>query len=295
MKKLLAILVAAFMLLSLAAVAEETTTIGYILSDLANPFFVTLEEGIKTECEANGFECVGYDSANDAAKDLENMDTLIQLGVSAILYNPVDSETGVAVVEKANEAGIPVLTIDRSVNGGEVVCHIASDNVYGAEIGCQFILEKLGEAGGQVAEIQGMAGASAANERHEGFENIMGAAENIEVVSSQIGDWDQTKAQEIMTNVLTASPEVKAVFCANDNMALGAIEACKIAGREDIVIVGFDAIDDAVAAVEEGTLAATIQQLPGQIGVVGVQNAVKVLNGEAVDAFIGVEVQLVTK
>ena len=296
MKKILAVLIATLMLLTMcsAAMAEETVTIGYLLSDLSNQFFTTLEQGIKARCEELGIEVVGYDSGNDAANDMTNMEDLINLGVDIILYNPVDSDAGEAVVELANAAGIPVVTIDRGVNGGEVVCHIASDNVYGAELAAQFIVELLGEEGGAVAEVQGMAGASAATDRHTGFDNVMGAAENITVVSSQIGNWDRTQAMTIMENVLTSNPEVKAVFCANDVMALGVVEACQANGRDDIIIVGFDADDDAIAAIQEGTMKGTIQQLPETMGVTGVDVALAYLAGEEVEPFIGVEVALVT-
>lgn len=296
MKKILAVLIATLMLLTMcsAAMAEETVTIGYLLSDLSNQFFTTLEQGIKARCEELGVEVVGYDSGNDAANDMTNMEDLINLGVDIILYNPVDSDAGEAVVELANAAGIPVVTIDRGVNGGEVVCHIASDNVYGAELAAQYIVDLLGEEGGAVAEVQGMAGASAATDRHTGFDNVMGAAENITVVSSQIGNWDRTQAMTIMENVLTSNPEVKAVFCANDVMALGVVEACQANNRDDIIIVGFDADDDAIAAIQEGTMKGTIQQLPETMGVTGVDVALAYLAGEEVEPFIGVEVALVT-
>ena len=296
MKKILAVLIATLMLLTMcsAAMAEETVTIGYLLSDLSNQFFTTLEQGIKARCEELGVEVVGYDSGNDAANDMTNMEDLINLGVDIILYNPVDSDAGEAVVELANAAGIPVVTIDRGVNGGEVVCHIASDNVYGAELAAQYIVDLLGEEGGAVAEVQGMAGASAATDRHTGFDNVMGAAENITVVSSQIGNWDRTQAMTIMENVLTSNPEVKAVFCANDVMALGVVEACQANNRGDIIIVGFDADDDAIAAIQEGTMMGTIQQLPETMGVTGVDVALAYLAGEEVEPFIGVEVALVT-
>lgn len=295
MKKFLAILIATIMLLSVSgiAMAEETITVGYLLSDLSNQFFTTLEAGIKARCEELGLEVVGYDSSNDAANDMTNMEDLISLGVDIILYNPVDSDAGEAVVALANDAEIPVITVDRGVNGGEVVSHIASDNVFGAELAAKYIVELLGEEGGAVAEVQGMAGASAATDRHTGFDNVMSTAENITVVSSQIGNWDRTEAMTIMENVLTSNPEVKAVFCANDVMALGVVEACQAAERGDIYIVGFDADDDAVAAVQEGTMAGTIQQLPETMGVKGVDVAVAYLNGEAIEPSIGVEVALV--
>lgn len=295
MKKILAVLIAVVMLASMASIAaaEAPVKIGYLLSDLSNQFFTTLEAGIKARCEELGVEVVGYDSGNDAANDMTNMEDLLSVGVDLILYNPVDSDAGEAVVALANENGVPVITVDRGVNGAEVVSHIASDNVYGAEIAAKYIVELLGEEGGAVAEVQGMAGASAATDRHTGFDNVMGAAANITVVSSQIGNWDRTQAMSIMENVLTSNPEVKAVFCANDVMALGVVEACQAADRGDIIIVGFDADTDAIAAIEEGTMAGTIQQLPDQMGRTAVDVALSHLKGEAVEANIGVEVALV--
>lgn len=296
MKKILAVLIAAVMLLSLAsmAMAEETITIGYLLSDLSNQFFTTLEAGIKAQCEELGINVVGFDSGNDAANDMTNMEDLITQGVDVILYNPVDSDAGEAVVQLANEAGIPVITVDRGVNGGEVVCHIASDNVYGAEIATQYLIDQMGEEGGAIAEIQGMSGASAATDRHIGFDNVTSGNDKITVVSSQVGDWDRTKAMTIMENVLTSNPEVKAVFCANDVMAMGVVEACQAQGRSDILIGGFDADDDAVEAIQEGLMTVTVQQLPEQMGITAVNNAVAYLNGETVEANIGVEVGLIT-
>ena len=295
MKKILAVLIAVVMLVSMSsfAMAEEPMKIGYLLSDLSNQFFTTLEAGIKAHCEELGIEVVGYDSGNDAANDMTNMEDLLSVGVDLILYNPVDSDAGEAVVALANEQGVPVITVDRGVNGGEVVSHIASDNVYGAEIAAQYIVELLGEEGGAVAEVQGMSGASAATDRHTGFDNVMSAAENITVVSSQVGNWDRTQARTIMENVLTSHPDVKAVFCANDVMALGVVEACQAAGRDDIIIVGFDADSDAIDAINEGTMAGTIQQLPDEMGKTAVDVAVSYLKGETVEANIGVEVALV--
>ncbi len=295
MKKILSVLIAVVMLAAMTsfAVAEEPIKLGYLLSDLSNQFFTTLEAGIKAHCEELGIEVVGYDSGNDAANDMTNMEDLLSVGVDVILYNPVDSDAGVAVVELANEKGVPVITVDRGVTGGDVVSHIASDNVYGAELAANYIVELLGEEGGAVAEVQGMSGASAATDRHTGFDNVMSAAANITVVSSQVGNWDRTQAMTIMENVLTSNPEVKAVFCANDVMALGVVEACQAAGRDDIIICGFDADTDAIAAIEEGTMAGTIQQLPDQMGVTAVDVAVAYLNGETVEENIGVEVALV--
>ncbi len=295
MKKILALVLVAMMALAFTpAMAEKTATIGMMLSDTANQFFVTMYEAAQLKAAELGVEVIVLDAANDAAKDVSNMEDLLSRGVDAILYNPVDSDAAPAVVELANKAGVPVITIDRSSNGGEVVSHIASDNVFGGKIAGEYIVSLLPD-GGEIAEIQGQAGASAAKDRGEGFHLAVDTIENIKVVSSQIGNWDRTQALSIMENVMLANPNVKAVFCHNDVMALGVVEACQQAGRSDIIIVGFDADKDALTAIEEGTMMATVQQLPDQMGIIGVQTAVDFLAGKIVEPMIGVEVALITK
>ena len=295
MKKVLALILVAIMALAFTpAMAEKTVTIGMMLSDTANQFFVTMYEAAQAKAAELGVEVIVLDAANDAAKDVSNMEDLLSRGVDAILYNPVDSDAAPAVVELANKAGVPVITIDRSSNGGEVVSHIASDNVYGGKIAGEYIVSLLPD-GGEIAEIQGQAGASAAKDRGDGFHQAVDTIENIKVVSSQIGNWDRTQALSIMENVMQANPNVKAVFCHNDVMALGVVEACQQAGRSDILIVGFDADKDAISAIQEGTMMATVQQLPDQMGIIGVQTAVDYLAGKTVEPKIGVQVALITK
>lgn len=295
MKKILSLVLVGLLALSMSALAQEQITIGVLLSDTSNTFFVNMQTAIEAKAAELGAQTIVLDGANDAAKDVTNMEDLIAAGVDFVLYNPVDSDAAAAVVEQATTAGIPVISIDRSVNGAEVVSHIASDNVYGGRLATEYLIEQIGGEG-QIAEIQGQAGASAANERHQGFDEAVAAAgEKITVVSSQIGDWDTTKALSIMENILLAYPEVKGVFCANDNMAAGAMQACQQNGRADVVIVGFDAEQIALDAVADGTMAATIQQQPGLMGEMGVENALKYLSGEAIDANIGVPVALITE
>ena len=295
MKKILAILLTAFLALSIVPAMAEDYTIGALLSDTSNTFFVTMADAIKAKGDELGVKTIILDGANDSAKDVTNMEDLISAKVDIVLYNPVDSDAAAAVVEMAAKAGIPVISIDRSVNGAEVISHIASDNVYGGRIATELILEKM-DGEGAIAEIQGMAGASAANERHQGFDEAIAAAgDKVTVVSSQIGDWDTTKAMGIMENILMANPEVKGVFCANDNMAIGAVQACQQNGRADVIIVGFDAEQVALDAIEEGTMLATVQQQPALMGELGVENAIAYLKGETIEASIGAPVALVTK
>jgi ribose transport system substrate-binding protein len=276
-----------------AAAADKV--VGFILSDLTNEFFVTMNDGAKEKAAELGYEIVTLDSGNDASVEMTNVEDMISRKPDVIAYNPVDSDAAASAVELANKAGIPVITVDRSSKGGEIICHIASDNVYGGKIAGEYILKRLGAEGGKLVEIQGQPGNSATNDRGQGFHEAVDKAPGIKVVLSQTGNWDKAEAMSIMENALTANPDIKGVFCHNDVMALGAMEACVNQGRKDIIIVGFDADPTAVAAVKDGAMAATVQQLPALMGSIAVETADKYLNKKPFEKNIGAEVSLITK
>lgn len=273
--------------------AAETKKVGLVLSTLNNPFFVTLKEGAEAKAKELGIELIVLDSQNDPAKDMANVEDLITKGVSLILLNPTDSDAVVNAVKAANDAKIPVITLDRAANGGEVVSHVASDNIAGGKMAADFINEKLAGKG-NVIELQGIAGTSAARDRGQGFNDQLATYPGLKVVAAQPADFDRTKGLSVMENLLQAQPDVQAVFAHNDEMALGALQAVKASGKS-ILVVGFDAIDDAVQAVKDGTMAATVAQQPEMIGSLGVEAADKVLKGETVEKSIPVDLKLITK
>jgi ribose transport system substrate-binding protein len=214
--------------------------------------------------------------------------------VDAILVNPTDADAIVPSILAANEAGIPVFTIDRAAAGGEVVSHIASDNVAGGMMAAEYLCSALGGEG-KVVELEGIAGTSAARDRGEGFNTYM--SENcggVEIVARQTANFNRAEGLTVFENILQAESEIDGVFAHNDEMVLGAIEAATAAGREGITFVGFDAIDDAVAAVQDGTLAATVAQQPALMGELGVQTAATFLGGGEVPVSIPVDLALVT-
>ena len=273
--------------------SSDGQKIGLIVSTLNNPFFVSLKEGAEEKAKELGCELIVLDSQNDPAKEVSNMEDMTTKGVSLILLNPVDSDAAAASVQIANGSSIPVVTLDRAANGGDVVTHIASDNVAGGKMAGEYIVEQLsGE--GNIVELEGIAGSSAARDRGDGFaQGIEGS--NLNVVAKQTADFDRTSGLSVMENILQGNKDIKAVFAQNDEMALGAQKALEDAGMTDVLVVGFDATDDAVKAVEEGTMAATVAQQPELIGSLGVETALKIVNGESVDTFIPVELQLIVK
>lgn len=275
--------------------AAAKPIIGLAVSTLNNPFFVDLRDGAKAAADANNMDLVVVDAQNDPSKQLTNVENLIQQKVSIIIINPVDSKAVVPAIEAANKANIPVITVDRAAAGGSVVASIASDNVMGGKMAGQFIVDKLGGKG-KVVELEGIPGTSAANDRGKGFNEAIKAAAGITVVAKQPADFDRGKGLKVMENILQANPEIQAVFAHNDEMALGALEAIKASKRTgSIMVVGFDATADAVKAVNEGALAATVAQKPKEMGKVSVETAKKVLNKETVPQSIPVGLELVKK
>jgi len=296
MKRLLSIGVVALMVLGCVGFATaEELTLGLSLSTLNNPFFVTLKDGAEAKAAELGVKLIVVDSQDDPAKEAANVEDLIQKKVSALLINPTDSDAVVPLVMKANAAKIPVFTVDRGANMGEVTSHVASDNVAGGKMAAEYLAQLLNNAG-KVVELEGIAGSSAAVDRGKGFNEVMDAVDGIEIVARQTANFNRAEGLSVFENILQAQTDIQGVFAHNDEMILGAFQAADAAGRAgDIVFVGFDAVDDAVKAVEDGKLAATVAQQPAEIGKLGVEMAVKHLNGEAVEAYIPVPLSLVIK
>ena len=274
---------------------EDSKKIGIVLSTLNNPFFVTMKNGAEEEAKKLGYELIVLDSQDDPVKERSNVEDLIQLGVVALLINPTDSDAVVKAVEVANESNIPVITLDRQANGGEVTSHIASDNVKGGAMAAEFALEQLGDSEKiNVVELQGIPGASATRDRGAGFHSILDYNSNVSFVSSQAADFDRQKGLSVMENVIQGNKDIQVVFAHNDEMALGAAKAIK-ASNINAIIIGFDGGDDTLDAIEKGEMTATVAQQPDLIGALGVQLAEKIYNGEKVDKEIAADLKIVSQ
>jgi len=302
MKKVIALVLCLVMVLSMTAcrividgeeAVQRTTndTIGLSVSTQNNPFFVTLVEGAKAAAKQLGVDMTVADAGDDAAKQTADIEDLVASGISVLIVNPVDSDAVAGAVESAIAKGVRVIAVDRVVNGVEIDCTIASDNIMGAELATNFLVEQLGE-GAVVAELQGVPGASATIDRGQGFHNV--ADTKLQVAASQTANFNRAEGMNVMENMLQANGDIKGVFAANDEMALGAMEAIDGAGKK-VLVVGFDAIDDAIESIKAGRLGATIAQQPALIGSTAVENAVKMINGEGIEKSIPVEVTLITK
>lgn len=265
--------------------------IGVSLSTLNNPFFVSIREGVEEVAQNDNVETVITDAQNDSSTQNNQVEDLITQGVDLIVINPVDSTAISTSVQKANEANIPVICVDRKSDEGELVSFIASNNVEGGKLAGEYILEKVGE-NAEVIQLEGIPGASSTRERGEGFTEATDG--KINLLASQTANFDRAEGMTVMENLLQAHPDVKAVFCQNDEMALGASEAVKASGK-DVTIVGFDGNDDAIKAVEEGMLSATVAQKPQEMGKLAIETALKYLKGEQVEEQVDSPLELIKK
>jgi ribose transport system substrate-binding protein len=276
------------------AAGSGAVSVGLSISTMDNPFFVALRDGAQAEAKAAGINLITVDAQNDAAKQIAGVEDLIQKKVRVILLNPTDSDAVANVVKEATAAGIKVISLDRAVNGAEVSAHIASDNVAGGKMAGEFLLKRLGGKGNLV-ELEGIPGSSAARERGEGFDSVIAGKPGVKLVAKQPANFDRAQGLTVMENILQGNKDIQGVFAQNDEMALGAQRAIEEAGLKNVVIVGFDATADAVAAVKAGKLAATVQQKPELIGKMGVDTAKLLIEGEPVDRNIPVPLALVTQ
>lgn len=306
MKKLVSLLLSMLMICSLAGcgividgeggstgskASGASGAIGLSISTQNNPFFVTLAEGAKKAAKQAGVPLTVVDASDDATKQVSDIEDLVSKNVSVLIVNPVDSDAVTGAVEAAIAKGVRVISVDRVVNGVDIDCQIASDNVAGAELATQYIVDTLGK-NVKTAELVGTSGASAAIDRSQGFHNI--ADKKLKVVASQTADFDRTQGMTVMENMLQADSSIQAVFAGNDEMALGAVEAI-FGAKKDVLVVGFDATDDAIEAIRQGRMGATIAQQPDLIGSTAVENAIRLTKGESIPKEIPVEVTLITK
>ncbi len=305
MKKVLVLFLAVFAVFGLVGCGGETTgettegtqKIGFAASTFTNPFFNDIKDGIEEVLADTNYELVALGANNDAATQAGQIEDLIAQDVVLILLNPVDSTTVGVKVQEANDAGIPVITVDRGADSGDIVAHVASDNVAGGEMAAEYLASVCTDTSLPVLQLTGQAGASAATDRQAGFEAEWGTRT---IDLTQTASWSRSEAQTVTENFLSAqgNPESVCIFAANDEMALGAVAAIEGSTNTSLAtsyIVGFDAIDDAIAAINADKMAATIAQQPVEMGRVAAQIALDYLAGETVEANVGVALSVVTK
>ncbi|QTL96692.1 D-allose transporter substrate-binding protein [Iocasia frigidifontis] len=261
--------------------------IGIILKTLANPFWVSMEQGILDEAEKQGVEVDIYavSQEGDANEQLRLFENLLNKDYDGIAFAPITPVNLIPSIVKANDQGVPVVNLDERVpqeplrnRGGFVYSFVTTNNVKVGGQAAEFVIEQLPD-GGKVAVIEGMAGNASGEDRKMGFTNIIRSNSKFEIVASQPADWDRIKAIDVTRNIMTRNPDVKAIYACNDTMALGAVKALENMGKlDEVIVVGTDGIPEAVKSVEEGRLSSTVKQDPYNIGVTGLRLLIQALN-----------------
>jgi ribose transport system substrate-binding protein len=264
------------------------------LSTLNNPFFVDVRDGAQEAADELGIDLTVVDAQNDSTAQTDQIASAVSSGTEGLLINAVDSDAAAAAVAPALSGDLPVIGVDRTVNGAEITSLVSSDNVAGGSQAADALAKAIGEQG-KVIVLQGQPGTSASRDRGAGFTEGIAAYPGIEVVAMQTANFDRAQALDVATNLLQANPDVVGIFAENDEMALGAIQALGARAGDDVHVVGFDGTDDGLAAVESGTLEATIAQQPRELGRQSVELMADVLAGETVDSEVPVAVETVTK
>lgn len=276
---------------------SATPKIAVVVSTLNNPWFVVLAETAAAKARELGYEVSIFDSQNDLKKESEYFDDIIVGDYKAILFNPTDADGSIASVKNAAAKGIPIFCMDRELNSNDVAtAQILSDNYTGCvDIGKYFV-EKVGDKGTYI-EILGLPGDNNTYNRSKGFHSVVDNYPELKMVAQQSADFDRTKANEVTETLLQQYPGIKAVFCGNDAMAMGAYQALVASGKDkDIMIFGFDGTADVVDAIRAGKITATGMQYPKVMAATAAKFADQYIKGKRNFAQkIPVKVDLVCK
>jgi erythritol transport system substrate-binding protein len=240
--------------------AEETKTIAVIVPPVENPFFGTMQEMAAAKAEELGYETIKLVHDDDATKQMEQFESMIAQGVSAIILDNAGADATVTAVRRAKEAGIGSFLVDREITEeGIAVSQIVSNNYQGATILAEYFVELMGESGTFV-ELTGRDTDTNAHVRSQGYHDVLDQYPDMEMVAQQTANWSQTEAFTVMETLLQQNPDIDGVISGNDTMALGAQAALLAAGREDVIVVGFDGSNDALESIKRGELKATSLQ-----------------------------------
>lgn len=270
-----------------------------ILKNLTNPFWISVKEGVEAAGEELGVNVKVL--APLKADNNEEQSLMVEQAIAnqtdIVVLTPSDSNGIIPAAKKLNEAGIPIVNLNTKIEGNtvDVETFIAIEN-YDAGFETVKRLCEMIEGSGEIIIIEGVTGAQTSIDRVKGAIDSLAEYPGVELVAQQSGDYNRAIAMDVVQNLLQAHPDVNAIFCCNDEMALGAVEAIASAGKTgEILVAGIDANDDARQAIKEGKMALSCDSQPFNQGYQGVVNAVKVLQGEELDDFIKLDMKVVGK
>lgn len=279
--------VSLFFILPGCSIAGNEKTVALVMKALSNPFFSKMEEGARNFAHENAIklEVFGVDRETDIERQIGIVDNLISRGYGAIVIAPADSKKLVPICKKAIDRGIIVINIDNPLHKptlhqeGISIPFVGSDNFAGAYLIGEYVKAKLNRIG-RVIVIEGIRGVENADLRKKGFIEAVTKGSSIEIVASQSANWHTDESLSLTADLLAKNPNIDAIFCANDSMALGAIQAIDLMGSpKKIIVAGYDNIGSVRTEIRNGRIHATIEQHPELMGEYGVHMAWQRLNG----------------
>jgi ribose transport system substrate-binding protein len=284
--------------------AGGTPRVALVLKTLNSPFFNDMQRGAQEAASRLGVDLVvqAAEREIDVDRQMQIVENVLQTGVQALCLTPAGSRELVPAVAKANQSNIPVVIVDTRLDpvasdeaGVKIASFIGSDNYEGGRIAARFIVEQTkGKA--NVAVLEGIPGHETGDSRLRGFRDGIKDAPGVRVVASQPANWERDQGFNVFQNMLQAHPDIDTLFACNDMMALGAAEAIRAAGRAgSIRVVGFDAVEDARKAIQDGVMVGSVAQFPDEMGRMAVENALHAIKGEAVAPDAKVRIELITK
>ena len=283
---------------------SDKPVVALIMKSLANEFFLTMENGAKEHHQAHAEEyelrTQGIKNESDVSRQVQLVEQMIASRVDAIVIAPADSKALVGVCKQAMDEGIVVVNIDNKLDDavlaekGISVPFVGPDNRKGARIVGECLTDRL-ESGDPVVIIEGVPSAFNAIQRKLGFEDAIKAI-GLTLIASQSGEWELAKANGVVSALITEHPGLKAVLCANDSMALGAVAALKDAGKiDDVIVVGFDNISAVHDLIQDETILATADQHADKLAVFGIEYALEMIREGTVPEDRETPVDLITK
>lgn len=276
---------------------EKKIKIGYSCPSLANPFWIRVKTGIEERARELGngnIEIITYEAYDNVKKQSEDIRTLITKDkVDAICVSPYDSSWIVPAIQEALNAKIPVVVVDIGVNMVRVPT-IISDNEAGGRMAAEYLHRKLGK-GAKVLHIRAQPGANNVRLRGSGFLKEA-LAKGLRICAEQDGYSRRDLSYRLVKDAIKRYPDIKGIFCQNDEMALGALKALEEEGKAGkVVVVGFDGNPEAIEAIKAGKLDATIVQHPEEMGRIGLETAIMAMRGKKVEEFRWIPVELFSK
>lgn len=281
--------------------ADDSIKIAFIAKAATDQFQVGLKEGAESYAETKGVQLdyQAQEKETDVEKQIQMMENAIIAEYDAIILSAADSKSLNPTIVKANEAGIPVVLVNDTIDeenlesqGGHYETYVGIDQSVAAQSAAEYVVENYD--GGKVALIEGAAGVLAGEQRLDGFKDTL--TDDFEVIASQTANWDRNEAYSVMQNILTANPDTDIVWAVSSEMGQGALSAIEEAGKSgEIAVFDFDCLDDDIKAIEAGTLVGSVKQFPKEMSEAAVDACLAVLDGEALEPNTLVDTALITK